>query len=448
MYYDKAFYMDAEEEMTGEKIQEAIKQHKVIVARYQALKNLYVGEHPILAQDPKPATKPDNRLVANFARYIVDTFNGYFMGIPVKTVSDNQVVSDYIQMVERYNDIDDLNADLSKKCDIYGHAFELLYLDEEAQVGITQIAPDECILVRSTSIREEPLYGIRYTTNADGETVGTISDSQSIKYFLIKAGEVQIVDEKENFFHAVPIIEYVENEERVGAFEWVEYLINAYNKALSEKANDVDYFADAYMKILGAKLDEKVLAQIRDYRIINLEKTGGDGQLVVDFMQKPNADTTQENLLERIEKLIFHLSMVPNINDEKFGTASGIALQYKLQSMSNLANTKERKFVKGFNRRYDLIAQLPNSKIRPDDLVGIEYKFTRNIPANVRDEAETARSLQGIVSDETILATLSIVGDVKKELERIKDEEQLTPMIEMHSHEAVMEDEEATNEEI
>lgn len=445
MYYDKAFYMDAQEEMTGEKIQEVIKQHKVLVARYQALKNLYVGEHPILTQEPKPATKPDNRLVANFARYIVDTFNGYFMGVPVKTVSDNQTVSDYIQMVERYNDVDDLNADLSKKCDIYGHAFELLYLDEEAQVGITQIAPDECILVRSTSIREEPLYGIRYTTNADGETVGTISDSQSIKYFVIKAGEVQIVDEKENFFHAVPIIEYVENEERVGAFEWVEYLINAYNKALSEKANDVDYFADAYMKILGAKLDEKVLAQIRDYRIINLEKTSGDGQLVVDFMQKPNADTTQENLLERIEKLIFHLSMVPNINDEKFGTASGIALQYKLQSMSNLANTKERKFVKGFNRRYDLIAQLPNSKIRPDDLVGIEYKFTRNIPANVRDEAETARSLQGIVSDETILENLSIVGDVKKELERIKDEEQLTPMIEMHNHGTVMEDEEATD---
>lgn len=448
MYYDKAFYMDPAEEMTGEKLQEIIKRHKALVARYGELKSLYVGDHAILYQDPKPMTKPDNRLVANFARYIVDTFNGYFMGIPVKTVSDNEVVSDYIQFIERYNDVDDLNADLSKKCDIYGHAFELLYLDQQAQVGITQIAPDECVLVRSTSIREEPLYGIRYTTNADSETVGTISDSQSIKYFVIKAGEVKIIDEKENFFHDVPIIEYVENEERVGAFEWVEYLINAYNKALSEKANDVDYFADAYMKILGAKLDETTLAQIRDYRIINLEKNGGDGELVVDFMQKPNADATQENLLERIEKLIFHLSMVPNINDEKFGTASGIALQYKLQSMSNLANTKERKFVKGFNRRYDLISQLPNSKIRPDDLVGIEYKFTRNIPANVRDEAETARSLQGIVSDETILENLSIVGDVKKELERIKDEEQLTPMIEMHNHGAVMEDEEATNEEI
>lgn len=445
MYYEKAFYIEPDEEMTGEKLCGYIAKHRALVNRYNELKNLYVGDQCILYLPPKPTAKPDNRLVANFSRYIVDTFNGYFMGIPVKTVSGNQAVSDYIQFIERYNNIDDLNADLSKKCDIYGHAFELLYLDEMAQVGITQIAPSECILVRSTSIRETPLYGIRYTVTSGGRTVGTISDASVIRYFEIEGTDVTVTGEKPNYFGAVPIIEYVENEERIGAFEWVEYLINAYNKAISEKANDVDYFADAYMKILGAKLDESVLSQIRDYRIINLEKTGGDGQLVVDFMQKPNADATQEHLLERIEKLIFNLSMVPNINDEKFGTASGIALQYKLQSMSNLAKTKERKFVRGFNERYSLITGLPNSKIRSDDLVGIDYKFTRNIPANVRDEAETARSLQGIVSDETILENLSIVGDVKKELERIKDEEQLTPMIEMHSHGAVMEDEEATD---
>lgn len=448
MYYEKAFYMDPDEEMTGDRLRALIAKHRALVTRYRELKRLYVGDQEILYQAPKPATKPDNRLVANFARYIVDTFNGYFMGTPVKTVSGDTKVSDYIQMLERYNDIDDLNADLSKKCDIYGHAFELLYMDEMAQVGITQIAPSECVLVRSTSIRETPLYGIRYTNTRDGKTIGTISDSAVIKYFEIKGGDVVYTEEKPHYFGAVPIIEYVENEERIGAFEWVEYLINAYNKAISEKANDVDYFADAYMKILGAKLDEKVLAQIRDYRIINLEKTGGDGQLVVDFMQKPNADATQEHLLERIEKLIFNLSMVPNINDEKFGTASGIALQYKLQSMSNLAKTKERKFAKGFNERYRLISNLPNSAITPEDLVGIDYKFTRNIPANVRDEAETARSLQGITSDETILENLSIVGDVKQEMERIEKESRLEPMVEMHEHPEAYDEEETTGEEI
>ena len=224
------------------------------------------------------------------------------------------------------------------------------------------------------------------------------------------------------------MVEYVENEEKLGAFEPVITLINAYNKAISEKANDVDYFADAYMKILGAILDEETLHQIRDNRIINLASEETD-KLIVEFMEKPNADTTQENLLEKLEKQIFAISMVANINDENFGTSSGIALKYKLLSMMNLANTKERKFVRGFNERFKLISNLPNSPIVEEDLKNIGYTFTRNIPENNKEEAEIARSLQGIVSDETLLDSLSLVKNVKMEMERIKDEEEFSPEI-------------------
>lgn len=52
------------------------------------------------------------------------------------------------------------------------------------------------------------------------------------------------------------MIEYVNNDERQGIFEPVISMINAFNKALSEKANDVDYFADAYLAILGVQLDK------------------------------------------------------------------------------------------------------------------------------------------------------------------------------------------------
>lgn len=134
-----------------------------------------------------------------------------------------------------------------------------------------------------------------------------------------------VIEEKgqEHFFGDVPLIEYVENNERQSAFENVETLINAYNKAISEKANDVDYFADAYLAILGAELDEETIKQIRDNRVINLKS--GDGQkIVLEFLDKPNADTTQENLIERLERLIFQISMVANISDEKFGTSSGL----------------------------------------------------------------------------------------------------------------------------
>lgn len=148
--------------------------------------------------------------------------------------------------------------------------------------------------------------------------------------------------------------------------------------------NDVDYFADAYMKVLGSRLDDDDLEHIRDKRIINLE--GDADTVIVDFLQKPNGDTTQENLIDRLEKLIFQISMVANISDENFGTSSGIAMKYKLQGMSNLAKTKERKFTSGMNRRYKLIFSNPVSGMKEDDWVKLHYHFTPNIPSNVLEE--------------------------------------------------------------
>lgn len=437
MLYKKEFHLNDAEELTDDKLLELIKQHRALALRYVELENMYKGEHKILSQTAKPQHKPDNRLVVNYAKYIVDTLNGYFIGNPVKTVSDSDAVSDYVQLVERYNDIDDNNAELSKKCSIYGHAFELVFFDEEAQIGITNIDPKECFIVYDNSIRERPLFGVRYRVDKDKKITGTISDSQLIRYFEVKDDEVKYVEDAPNHFGEVPIVEYVENEERLGAFESVETLINAYNKAISEKANDVDYFADAYMKILGAILEEKDLVSIKDNRIINLASQQTD-KLIVEFMEKPNADQTQEHLIERLERLIFAISMVANISEENFGVASGIALKYRLLSMSNLTNTKERKFVKGFNKRFKLISQAPNSKISFEDLIGIEYKFTRNIPENVKEEAEIATSLQGIISEETQLNLLSVVEDVKAEMDRKAEEDARVPT---YDFERVMENE-------
>ena len=231
-------------------------------------------------------------------------------------------------------------------------------------------------------------------------------DASKIYAFNDK-GNLHFTDEKEHGFSDIPATEFIENEERMSIFEPCYSMINAYNKAISEKANDVDYFADAYLKILGPDLDQETLNAIRDNRIINLE-TDEPGQAVVEFMDKPNADTTQENLINRLERLIFQNSMVANINDENFGTSSGIALKYKLLSMSNLAKTKERKFVSGMNRRYKIIFSNPINHMAADDWLKVE--------------AQIAQQLSGIVSQETQLSVLSIVSDVKTELDKIESE--------------------------
>lgn len=413
--------------MTPTLLASYINKHKAEVGkRYKKLQDAYENKYEIFGQKKKPAWKPDNRISVNYAKYIVNTMNGFFIGVPVKVSSTSESVNEYLQMLHSYNNIDDNNSELSKIADIHGCAYEMLFVDEYGSIGITYLSPMESFIIYDESIIEKPLYFVHYYKDVDNVERGSWSDADSIQYFVHHGsyqweGEPQI-----HGFDGVPAVEYRSNEERMGIFEDALPMINAYNKAISEKANDVDYFADAYLKILGGKVSQDDLKYLRSNRIINLETDYPESGLEVEFLQKPNADSTQENLIDRLDRQIFQISMVANINDENFGTASGIALRYRLACMSNLAQVKERKFTASMSERYRLIFSNPailGSGVGADDWMTLNYHFTRNYPANISDEAETAQKLEGIVSKETQLRVLSVVSDPAKEIEQIEKEE-------------------------
>ena len=424
------FRLARDTEMTLTLLSEFLTKHTHEVKnRYEPLYNAYTSDHEILHDPAKPKYKPDNRVVVNFPKYIVDTMNGFFIGNPIKIVAEDEAVSDYVEYLDRYNDQDDNNAELAKICSIYGKGNEMYYTDEESELCITYLDPKEAFMIYDESIIERPLFFVRRYVDREGFEYGSISDETSVRNFKVTGGLTWLDEWQPHYFPGVPATEYVENGERQGIFEPVMSMVNAYNKAISEKANDVDYFADAYLKVLGTVVDNEDVKFIRDNRIVNFEGDGSD-KIIAEFMEKPNSDTTQENLLERLERLIFQISMVANISDENFGTASGIAMKYKLQSMSNLEKTKERKFAAGMNRRYQLLFGHPASKVPADAWIQLQYKFTPNIPANLQEEAQIASQLEGITSHETQLKVISAVEDVKGELDKIEEEnkEAMTPV--------------------
>lgn len=416
------FRLPKEQEMTIEILDKFLSEHKKEVTnRYEPLYNAYKSEHDILHEPAKPAYKPDNRIVVNFPKYIVDTMIGFFIGNPIKTTADDKAVSDFVEYLDQYNDQDDNNAELAKIQSIFGKGIETYYTDEDSELCITYLNPMEAFMIYDDSIVERPLFLVRRYTDWEGNEFGEVKNDWGIRKFAVTGGTRWLDEWTSHHFEGVPATEYIENEERQSIFEPVLTMVNAYNKAVSEKANDVDYFADAYLKVLGVALDDDSVRHIRDNRIINFE--GDDAaKLVVEFMNKPESDTTQENLLERLERLIFAISMVANISDENFGSATGIALKYKLQAMSNLAKTKERKFTSGMNRRYKLLFSHPLSKVPKDAWVQLHYKFTPNIPANLLEEAQIAAQMEGVTSHETQLKVLSIVDNVEDELKKIEEE--------------------------
>ena len=404
--------------------EEYIRQHEERFPRYIYLENLYKGFHDVYKQPEKPDWKPDNRLAVNFPRYITDTFLGFGYGVPIKKSHPDDTITQAINDFERENEITDHEYELARKCCIYGHAFEYLYQDEEAKTKMTICTPMELFVVYDDTVKNRALFAVRYgyhstETDQSGQRYGEILTREEIIPFEgSTAGEPM-----ENPYGRLPCVEWMLNEDRMGLYEGVSGLVEAYNHTLGEKANDVDAFAEAYLAVLGAELDEDGIYKIRDNRVINLYGTDDAKDILVQFLQKPTADGTQENLLNRLETLIYQTSMVANISDESFGSAaSGVALAYKLQAMSNLALTFDRKIEKSLRKRYKLFCSLPTNVPDRDAWRDVDIRTTRNLPKNVAEEAQTAAQLEGIVSKETQLSVLSIVPDVKKELERMEQE--------------------------
>ena len=395
--------------------------------RLIALRNAYEGDHSILRKNAKANFKPDNRLITNFPKQIVDSMVGYFLGIPIRLTGDDDEAVTYLTDWGEKVGSDDIDAELSKTCDIYGSAYEVLWRDGDALPQSSVSTPMNCFCIWDDTVAHRLLYAVRFfldTNRFDNEgncVRGTLyTPTEEIPFE--ESGGVRFGESLPHGFPGVPVIEYVENAERRGLFEGVMSLVSAYEDAISEKANDVDYYADAYLAILGAKLDEKTLNELRDNRIINLSSTY-DNNITVEFLAKPQSDGTQENLLNRLERLIFELSMVADISSEDFGTASGIAIRYRLQAMSNLALVKERKFKRGLRERWRLLLGYAGTTgMNPNAWSSIRPIFTRNLPSNLVEEAQIASQLAGIVSEETQLSVLSCVDNPSDEMERKEEE--------------------------
>lgn len=409
--------------MTETVLAKYIRKNDNFCNRYKKLWDAYNNDYQIYKRRNKASWKPDNRVSVNFARFIVDTFEGFFLGNPVKISGTDEDAVAYAEFVSSYNTQEDTDAELSTIVSIFGRGYELYFVDEDGEIQTAELDPMEAFMIYDESLKPKPLYFVRTYTGADRIRRGSISDGVSVRYFTVTPSVRFTGEEHPHGFDGVPAVEFVQNRARRGIFEDVLPLIDEYNKALSEKANDVDAFADAYLKILGAKLDEATIKFIRDNRVISFPGNAKD--LAVEFMQKPDADATQEHLLERIERLIFTVAMVCNISDDNFATTSGIALKYKMMPMLNLMRTKERKFAGAFARRWKLIFSNPVSGMNVDAWTTLKFQFTPNYPPDIADEAQTAGALLGVTSKRTALSVLSVVKSPDEELERIEQEEDI-----------------------
>ncbi len=393
--------------------------------KYGMLYDYYVGKHRILNETKKDSTAPNNRLVNNMARYITDTATGYFVGQPVIYTSQNEEYLQLIQDIFNYNDEQDHNMELAKNCSIGGDCFEMLYLDEDAKIRMARVPAIHGIMICETdSGFSSPMAFIRTIIFQDKEKniIKKVEfwNSYLVMRFRSSNGSALTLEAvQEHYWQDVPFIEYINNEERIGDFEGVITMIDAYNKVQSNTANYFQYNDDAILKVLKlGDVSSQDVADMKEKGAIILED-GGD----VDWLLKQIDDTALENYKNRLREDIHTMANVPHLCDDAFGgNLSGVAISYKLWSLEQMCAIKERKFKKGLQRRIELITNILNILGHNFDYRDIVPKFRRNKPQNDLETAQIVTMLANDLSRETRLQMIPAVENVREEMDKLEKE--------------------------
>ena len=391
--------------------------------KYGQLEGYYVGDHDILHTRKKDSTAPDNKIVNNMAKYITDTAVGYFIGKPVVYSSQNDEFLAALQDIFDYNDEQDENMEVAKTCSIDGNCFEMLYMDEEAQLRFVKVAPANCIMIYETGY-STPMAAIRfiYSKGKDGNPIKKVefwTETECWYFRSDNGGALNLVDVREHYWGDVPFIEYINNEERIGDFEGVIGIIDAYNRVQSNTANYFQYNDEAILKVLKmGDVSSQDIADMKEKGAIILED-GGD----IQWLIKEVADTPLENYKQRLRDDMHLFSSVPNLNDDTFGTnLSGVAVSYKLWGLEQICAIKERKFKRGLQRRIELVTNMLNILGGHHEYRDIDIQFRRNKPQNLLEIAQIINTLSGELSRETRLQMLPTIDNVKDELQKLEDE--------------------------
>lgn len=433
---NQRFIFPEGEELTGNELLGFISYNETeLKPKYRNNMRYYLGKHPILNEPNEKADVINNKIIDNKIKPLEDSYNGFFAGIPPTVTAENDEITDTIKDWNDEESFQDLLNEISKQTDIYGRSVAFIYQGEDSKPHLTYSSPDGAFIIYDDTIAHRPLAFVRYEIDDDKnytEASGVIQYAD--KFYKFTGSDITADSNEAGYFvnpyGLVPAVEFYANEERQGIFEQVISLQNSLDHVMSQKANQIAYFDNAYMYMFGVQLDEddngNPKFDFNKNRVIYAADIDQGTDPKIGFVSKPDADNMQENMIDHLQKSIYENTGIANLRDENFaGNSSGVAMQYKLLSMKNAADSKERKFTKSLKQLYRIVFKtLFNNQTQQEQWSSLNFQFTRNLPDDIASMISAAKSAEGMISQKTQLSLLPFVKDPQAEIEQMNKEKQ------------------------
>lgn len=401
--------------ITKELLHKIIQKHRPNAIYNRSLYNRYRtvdGGVPIFDRQPhfEEETNPINNKVNNdFFSEITDFTTGYFAGEPIsysyndtdeakESTGGEKAVDEASKVLTDFttrNNMFGVDMVTTKNASIYGYSGRLFYIDKEGQERVMPVNGFETIILSDTCI-QEPEFAIRYYAIRDindvMQWIAEFYDDKNITTFRGDIESLEQVDVRPHLFDYCPLQGIPFNAECLGDAEKVLALIDDYDKVVSDNSNEIESFVHAIM-VFGVDIDDKEIEKAQKSGSLIIQQVGSNPlQEPVKWLTKDINDAFTEHHLQRLEDNIYRFSKTPKLNDETFGTASGVALKFKLHGLETKCAAFEANVMTAAQHMWKVLASSWAKKGIKVDPLQISMEFHRNFPHDQLAEAQMVQA--------------------------------------------------------
>ena len=376
---------------------ESFSVHMVNAAEIKYLQEYERGNQPILRRVKEVRPEINYKIVENHAAEITAFKVGYVFGSPISFVQrasvdiegntgsadDKKIAVLNEMMYEEGKEAQD--KALGKDISVGGVGYRIV-LPKKIKTGISafsmhRLNPRTTFVVRFNDLYKSVAVAFSYVTLKDGTIrIGAYTDKS---YFELESGHngVCIKSEQPNRI-GIPIIEYRNDDERMGCFERVISLLDALNEATSDRVNGLAQFVQSILWMNNCEIDSEQMKQLKD-KLGLLTRSEPGNPASVQYLTATLDQAQTQTLIDYLYEQILQIAGVPGREQSTGGnTGQAIMLSNGWQIAEQHARITTTTFVESEMEMLKVVLKIcsltETGGISTMKLSDIDVKFSRN----------------------------------------------------------------------
>ena len=411
---------------------------------YAGLHNILARQRTVIGDDGQPMVidnLPNNRIVDNQYRKMVNQKANYLLGQPLTFQGDNARYLEALDQVFNKRFLR-MMKNLAKDALNEGLGWLLLTYDENGELTFRKFKAHEIIpgwrdadhTALDYAIR---VYSIVSYAGADERVIEKVEvyDEAGIHYFVLDGTHIvpdqphhasyfMVNDRHPCNWSRIPLIPFKRDAEETPLIRCVKSLQDGLNAILSNFQNNMEEDARNTILIL-VNYDGENLGEFRrnlaTYGAVKVKTVDGAAGDLRTLQVEVNAENYKA-ILELFKKAIIENAMGYDAKDDRLrGNANQLNIQSMYSDIDLDANEMETEFQAAFE---DLLwfvnCHLSNVGVGDFERDRVEVIFNRDMLINEGEVIGNIRTSVGILSDETLVANHPWVDDVQAELSLVK----------------------------